>query len=121
MKNSVFVKKTQKSIKIIAVLLLLCLLFTALSGCSKIPSSYEKDKVILSEMSEKDCIRFIESKGVVIPEEFKVKPELGSLIKELILRLEENPNYPASSSYTVLHEFSQNIKRAVNGYYGITG
>lgn len=77
----ILVTKRAQSIKIIAVLILICLLFAMFSGCAKIPSSYERDKVILSELSEEDCIKFIQSKGVVILEEFKVKPELGIWLK----------------------------------------
>lgn len=121
MKNLVFVKKAQRNIRILAMVLLICFLTVVFSGCAKIPSSYEEDKVILSEMSEKECLRFIASKGVVIHEEFRDKPELGSFVKELIALIEKYPEYPASYSYTVLHNFAQQIKKAVNDYYGIIG
>ena len=39
---------------------------------------------ILSEMSERDCLEFIVSNGVPIPEEYADIPELGAFVKSII-------------------------------------
>lgn len=100
--------------KVISLLLLIVLVLT-IAGCGT-----DDDKPILSELSEKKCMDFIISQGVVIPEHMKRSATLGSFVKDIITQAEKSPEGITSAySSTVMVDFVLDIQYAVNDYYGI--
>ncbi len=85
----------------------------------KINGSNE-EKIILSEMTEQECMDFITSKCITIPPDCAKRADIGELVKYIIAEVEKNPNADVSFSYTKLNEFAHEIKKAVNDYYGKT-
>lgn len=80
-----------------------------------------KNNESLSQMTEDECIDFIIDKGVEIPSDFIDSPNLGKIIKSIIVAVESDPNYEFSYSYNVSFDFSESIRFIVNDYYGIQG
>ena len=74
------------------------------------------DDRILSEMSEKECIEFIKSRGVIIPDELD-NDELGELVKNIISHVEMYPDQDLGFSYNITHEFAESIRKVVKEYY----
>jgi hypothetical protein len=101
---------------IIIAALLIC--FTAAVCFLKNPNhdstltTYEQSGQKLSELSEDECLAFIASLNT---------NSVGSLAKEVIIFSEKYPQSPAGYSYTVTMDFAENIRKAVNEYYGIDG
>jgi len=90
---------------------------TGLTGARSLMDQRSRTQ-ILSEMTEKECVEFIISKGVVIPDEFVDHPQLGAFVKSDIKAAELNPNIPPAYSWGVSYKFAESIRVAVNGYYG---
>jgi hypothetical protein len=83
-------------------------------------TTYEQSGQKLSELSEDECLAFIASHGIAIPDALNTN-SVGSLAKEIIIFSEKYPQSPAGYSYTVTMDFAENIRKAVNEYYGIDG
>lgn len=75
---------------------------------------------LLSEMSDSECIQFIKECGIVIPDDYSDETAWIPFIKNVIVLVEDNPDYIFGISYPVTLEFANLIKAAVNNYYGIT-
>ena len=74
----------------------------------------------LSAMSGAESVRFIQWKGVEIPDYMKNdKQELGEFIKSNIKRAEEDPNSgdQLPYSYWETYDFALSIIKATNDYY----
>lgn len=74
------------------------------------------NKPQLSQMSEKECIEFIKSRGVVIPKDLD-NENLGAFVKNIITEVEKDPERPFFISYTVTRNFVEDIRKVVNEYY----
>lgn len=74
----------------------------------------------LSDMTESECISFIEAQGVSIPDELLNIDSLGLFVKNVITCVESNPNYTFVINYKVTLDFANDIKAAVNSFYGNT-
>lgn len=85
-----------------------------MTACGSV-NSEKKPK--LSEMSEEECLEFIKSKDIEIPDDLN-KEGIGALVKKTIVQIEENPDKNFVVSYTVTLNFLENIRKAVNEYYG---
>lgn len=84
-------------------------------------TEYERTGQLLSELTEEECLAFIASKGLEIPENM-ISPYNGELVKYLITRSEQ---YPQSNfgtiSATFVMEFGEKVRAIVNEYYGVDG
>ena len=106
--------KTKKfSALLISIVLIFCIVAFVIVKCAS------SSKIILSTMSENECIEFVKKSGIEIPEDFAQQDWLGEFIKEAICAVENDPNYEFVYSYTVSLDFYNAIKNAVNNYYGI--
>ena len=97
---------------------LAAVLFTLVVG-EPFKCEYQRTGQRLSEMSEEECLRFIEEGGVEIPPRLN-GPYRGGLIKDLICFSEQDPACDfgmLSSSETI--ELGYRVRKAVNEYYGI--
>lgn len=83
-------------------------------------TTYEKSGQKLSELSEDECLKFIASRDIEIPDNLD-KKNIGSFVKELITQSEKNPKSPSGFSYTVTVKFAEDIRKAVIEYYGVDG
>ncbi|MCH5163508.1 MAG: leucine-rich repeat domain-containing protein [Clostridiales bacterium] len=121
MKTKVFNKG--RLVLIMLLLLAICITERILikpSYAEEVQTQLDIQCTLLSEMTEDECIEFIVEKGVEIPDEFKNSPALGSLVKEIIQIVEEDPNADFNFiSYYPTVNFAANIKNAVNEYYAI--
>lgn len=72
----------------------------------------------LSSMSEEQCIEFIISNGIDIPDDFVDLPQLGTFVQGIIQAVEANPNYMFAYGYSVTQSFADSIKVLVNSYTG---
>ena len=73
----------------------------------------QTQEAALSEMSEEQCLDFIVEKGVAIPQEYANLPDLGGYVKWVIETVEANPQYEFAYSYSVLHDFTEDIRNTV--------
>ena len=106
--------KKLKSFIIVLVLILLIssVVVFAMLGCE----NPIRQKPILSEMSEEDCVEFIKSRGIVIPDDLN-NNELWAFVKSVIASIEKNPEKNFAISYTITLEFVEDIRQAVIDYY----
>lgn len=74
----------------------------------------------LSELTESECISFLKERDVKIPGDSEDELLWAAFAKEIIRQVEENPNVTFAFGYTVLLEFANEIKTAVNEYYGLS-
>ena len=80
-----------------------------------------QSQILLSQMSESDCLDFIISNGVEIPDEFYRISELGYYVKKIIETVEENPNYNFNFiNCQETFNLAESIKNVVNQYYNVT-
>lgn len=71
---------------------------------------------MLSSLSEDECLEFLLNMGVNIPDEFRSKTNIGSMVKELITELESDPDRTYAISYTVAYNFIEDVRTAVKKY-----
>lgn len=96
----------------------------AIASCLAVAVLFMTDpkpkKIMLSSLSENECVEFIKARGVDIPEGFD-NGDLGEFVKGMIISVEEDPynNKYSAVSFTVIHDFAKEIQRAVNEYHGI--
>ncbi len=98
----------------LAILLTLAMCFTSNAA------ELDETPTRLSELSEEECIQFIQSKGLEIPEELKDYQSLGAFIKNVIAKIEENPYHQFIINYYATYEFANQIKYVVNEHYGVS-
>ncbi len=70
----------------------------------------------LSEFEDQELLEYIADAGVSLPEELNMD---ASKLREMIVIFEENPDNPLVVSYTVLADFSEEIRGLVIEYYGM--
>lgn len=77
------------------------------------------DKVPLSQLSENEIFEFLANNNVSIPKELENTADLGEFIRSTIIAVENNPECEFCYNYYVTLNFVEEIKTAVNNYYGI--
>jgi hypothetical protein len=100
--------------KIICLILVLALVMTMSVSASAINNNYS----LLSSLSDEECVAFLENNGVTIPEIYDDESEWLPFIRQVIQKVEENPDAEFLFGYTVPLQFAYEIKRVVNEYYG---
>ena len=78
-------------------------------------------RTFLSSLSDEDCIEFVKSNGLSIPNELLDYQSLGAFIKNVITEVENDPDYHFVINYPVTYQFANQIKALINEHYGITG
>lgn len=73
----------------------------------------------LSELSDDDCVAFLESNNIEIPETYDDSMSWMPFIHAIIEIVENEPTAEFAFGYGVALEFAYEIKTAVNAYYGI--
>lgn len=100
-------------IPVIIVIIILCVVVT------------NKNKIILSEMTEQECINYIKDNGITIPAELD-NNELGKTLKSVIKQTENYINQKVSyedilkmnpTNYSVTSEFFIEVKKLVMKFY----
>lgn len=102
-------------------LILLLVSVLMLTASSSYAAEIGEEKALLSAMTEEECLVFISNQGVNIPIELQKYEKLGELVKEIICTVENNPEQVFAFNYHIVLEFANNIKIAVNTYYGRNG
>ena len=83
--------------------------------------SYQECKIKLSELSQEECIRFIESRDIKIPESLEGLRNTGALVKNMIWYAEARPWSQMKYDSPEATRLGEMIRRAVNDYYGYDG
>lgn len=78
--------------KRILALLLVCTLITLACFSAEATEPANQD-LLLSELSEDQCIEFILSAGLEIPEALSDYTSLGAFVKNVIKTVEDNPHH----------------------------
>lgn len=100
--------------KILCVVLALAMALVIPFSVSASSSEIE----ILSDLSDEKLIEFLKEREVSIPEKFEDEIDWAPFIRGIIECVEENPNVTFAFGYTVPLLFAEDIKTAVNEYYG---
>lgn len=95
-------------------LLLSCLLIFLVSVFVYAAADPQKE---LSEMTESECLAFLESKGVEMP--YDDRAYWGKFATEIIAALDEDPYTMFIYNWTEAHEYSEQIQLAYWEHYGI--
>jgi len=104
--------------KILAIVLTLSLLLTVRTSSYALESATPP---LLSQMSEEECVEFVVSNGIEIPEGLRDSEKLGSFIKFIIQSVEKDPTRKFSYSYYPTLQMANNIAALVNEYYEDNG
>lgn len=99
--------------KVFALLLTCVMLVTSVpcamgAGHTQIP---------LSQLTE-ECMAFIDSQGISVPKELQEYEGLAEFVKDVIVAVENNSDVIFAYNYVVTLNFANEIKAAVNAYYG---
>ena len=76
----------------------------------------ETEEFLLSQMSEEECLAFLEKAGVELP---PGDVEWGAFAKKIIAQVESDPDCVFTFGYTHYHFFAEEIRKVVNEHYGI--
>ena len=68
-------------------------------------------------LSENQCLEYVKSSGVEIPQEFSGQPDIGNFVKSVIETCVANPNVSFHYNYSVTQKFVQDIKSLINKHY----
>ena len=79
---------------------------------------YEKGQQKLSELSEAECIEFLVSHGLALQNGLD-SGHYGEFIKELVIRIEENPYDALPYNNIDVGYIVENIQKVVNAHYDI--
>lgn len=101
--------------KLIALLLVCIVMTSNLSYAMDIDDA----TVPLSQLTEEECLAFIVSQGLQIPEELQEYEGIGEFVKDVIVSAENNPDVVFVYNYGVTLKFANDIKEIVNNYYGV--
>ena len=106
----------KRNILIITILIIIIIISGICAG-----SEREDPKTIkmLSEMSPEDQVAFVESMGIKYPP-FTNADDWKDAIVRIIKHVEDDPDYSIVYSYYESLRFGEEIKKAVNEYYGRT-
>ena len=76
--------------------------------------------MVLSLMSEEECVAFVKENGISLPAIYENEAEWGPFVKQVIIMAEKDTNVALPISYAVKIEVAEEICALVNAYYGIT-
>lgn len=84
-------------------------------------TEYERTGQLLSELTEEECLAFVISKNVEIPERLGTE-HVEELVKYMIIRAEQYPQmgYGMLSNIATIN-LGESVRKVVNEYYGIDG
>jgi hypothetical protein len=102
--------------KIICIALVLVFVF----GMSTSAIAAKNGTAQLSELSDEEIINFLKESGVEIPQIFDDEITWALFVRNTIQQVEADPNTFLHYNYSVLHQFANEIKMAVNSYYGVS-
>lgn len=102
--------------KYVCIILILMLMMSVAAPTN----AANEDERRLSDLSAEECIEFIKFYGVEIPDKFEDEMTWAPFVHDIIVQVEANPNTVFSFNYSVLHFFANDIKCAVNEYYGVS-
>ena len=106
--------------KTICALLLVTIMFvTAIGTFAYEEDSAECTQVILSNLTDEECVSFLKNAGVVFPYDEDDWSLWGPIVKEMISLVETNPAHIFVYNFSKTQELANNIKAVVNAYYGI--
>lgn len=71
-------------------------------------------------MSESECLEYIRKCGVTIPDDNADGTTWAGFVKYTIQQVEDDPYCTFSYSYSLSYRFAEEIRMAVNNYYGIS-
>lgn len=74
----------------------------------------------LSDLSDEECIAFLKEYGVEIPVAFDDELVLATFVRSIIEQVEANPQIIFAYGSAMMYTFTNDIKCAVNDYYGIS-
>lgn len=100
-------------------LLCLSIVFMFVFLLSNSATAVSENSVVLSELSDEECVAFLKSHGVEIPNIYEDEIMCVPFARTVIIYVEEDPNAEFIFNYHVLEEFANDIKIAVNQYYGV--
>lgn len=99
--------------KIIAIILTITIIFSY--GFTTYAVADSADKPLLSSLSYEECLQFLEDNNIEIP------LQLSHLdIKQVIEKLEMNPDYASGINWTISADFHDAVSKAIQEYYGTT-
>ena len=99
--------------KIIAIILTVTIIFSY--GFTTYAVADSASKPLLSSLSYKECLQFLEDNNI------EISPQLSHLdIKQVIEKLETNPDYASGISWTISADFHDAVSKAIQEYYGTT-
>ena len=97
--------------------IVLCFLLILVLNAPAVAASNEQ--VVLSDLSQEECIIFLKEQGVDIPQIFEDETTWGFFAHSIIEQVEENPNIEFPYGSVMMSEFAYQIKDAVIRYYGV--
>ena len=105
--------------RILALLLVIAMAVLVLSACGKTRSitanNLPKGKVLLSSLSQKELVKFLEERNIAIYEPYK-----NGGLSELFSQFEEKPDLYVLAMGNMCHAaFKYKVQCAVCEYYGI--
>jgi hypothetical protein len=83
-------------------------------------STYEQSGQILSGLSRDDALEFVISCNIKFPVSLD-ENAIKDLTLDTIVAAELNPQSQCGHSYTVVVDYCEAVRKAVNEYYGIDG
>ncbi len=92
--------------------------YWALPKKDVIPAAKFDGSERLSELSQDDCIAFINYKKISVPGELK-NSDLGAFVKERIIQFETDPYSAAAYDVYEIGKFVEDIRQAVNTHYDV--
>lgn len=111
----------KRAICLILSLVLFVNLSSSINATTTAPTLSEitpiDQETLLSDMTELECLEFIKSQGVDIPDDFEDETRWAPFIKQTIQRVEEDPNCVFAYNYIVTLQFAEDIRNVVNEYY----
>ena len=127
MKGEYDMKRIKFKINFLGLILLFCLslfggVFIIMHSAPTISVRAEEAGSLESSMSfddltENQCLEYIQEKGVEIPQELSGQTDIGSFVKSVIMTCVTNPDYSFHYNYFVTQEFVQDIQSVINDTY----
>ena len=105
--------------RIIFIAAILFLIISAICIYTGSKGEASKPKKKLSEMSPEEQVAFVENQGIKYPSYTNADDWTDTIVR-IIKHVEEDPNYSIVYSYYESLRFGEEIKKAVNEYYGRT-
>jgi hypothetical protein len=119
-----FLKRRAPLFCTVGALLIASVIFAIYKAQNSTPtnlSSYEQSGQILSELSRDDALGFVISCNIKIPDSLD-ENAIKDLTFDTIIAAELNPQLQRGDySYTVVVDYCESVRKAVNEYYGIDG